>query len=311
MTDTRIAAYGLVKTFGPIRAVEDVTLRVAAGEIFGLVGPDGAGKTTFLRLLCGALHQDAGEIYIGDFEVPRQVERAREQLGYLAQRFSLYEDLTVLENLQFFAEVRGLPARQWKPRSQEILEFVGLAEFRDRRAGQLSGGMKQKLGLALALVNRPRILLLDEPTTGVDPATRQDFWRLIISLLRQEEIAVLVSTPYMDEAARCTRVGFLRNGRLISEGTPGELRQRLAGRIVEVAGEPQALLAGTARADGDVEAVQRFGNRLHLRVRPGQGAAVVRRLPAQIAAAGGRVDSLQLVEPQLEDVFIALSEEPA
>ena len=187
---------------------------------------------------------------------------------------------------------------------------MGLAEFGDRRAGQLSGGMKQKLGLALALVNRPRILLLDEPTTGVDPATRQDFWRLIISLLRQEEIAVLVSTPYMDEAARCTRVGFLRNGRLISEGTPGELRQRLAGRIAELAGEPQALLARTAAEDSDVEAVQRFGNRLHLRVRPGQGEAVVRRLPAQIAAAGGAVESLQLVAPQLEDVFIALSEEP-
>ena len=310
MTETLIDAYHLVKTFGAIHAVYDVTLRVAAGEIYGLVGPDGAGKTTFLRLLCGALHQDAGEITIGDFEVPRQVERARERLGYLAQRFSLYEDLTVLENLQFFAEVRGLPARQWKPRSQEILEFVGLAEFGDRRAGQLSGGMKQKLGLALALVNRPRILLLDEPTTGVDPATRQDFWRLIISLLRQEEIAVLVSTPYMDEAARCTRVGFLRNGRLISEGTPGELRRRLAGRIVELAGKPQALLARTAAEDDDVEAVQRFGNRLHLRVRPGQGEAVVRRLPAQIAAAGGTVESLQLVAPQLEDAFIALSEEP-
>jgi ABC-2 type transport system ATP-binding protein len=310
MTETLIDAYHLVKTFGAIHAVSDVTLRVAAGEIYGLVGPDGAGKTTFLRLLCGALHQDAGEITIGDCEVPRQVERAREQLGYLAQRFSLYEDLTVLENLQFFAEVRGLPARQWKPRSQEILEFVGLAEFGDRRAGQLSGGMKQKLGLALALVNRPRILLLDEPTTGVDPATRQDFWRLIISLLRQEEIAVLVSTPYMDEAARCTRVGFLRNGRLISEGTPGELRQRLAGRIAELAGEPQALLARMAAEDSGVEAVQRFGNRLHLRVRPGQGEAVVRRLPAQIAAAGGAVESLQLVAPQLEDAFIALSEEP-
>jgi ABC-2 type transport system ATP-binding protein len=308
MTETLIDAYGLVKTFGPTRAVDDVTLRVAAGEIYGLVGPDGAGKTTFLRLLCGALHQDSGDVYIGDFEVPRQVERARERLGYLAQRFSLYEDLTVLENLQFFAEVRGLPAREWQPRSREILGFVGLAEFSDRRAGQLSGGMKQKLGLALALVNRPRILLLDEPTTGVDPATRQDFWRLIISLLSKEEIAVLVSTPYMDEAARCTRVGFLRSGRLIREGTPGELRRLLADRIAELAGEPQALLARTAAEDSGVEAVQRFGNRLHLRVRPGQGAAVVRRLPAQIVAVGGRMESLQLVEPQLEDVFIALSE---
>ena len=201
--------------------------------------------------------------------------------------------------------------KQWAPRSREILEFVGLAEFGRRRAGQLSGGMKQKLGLALALVNRPRILLLDEPTTGVDPVTRQDFWRLIIPLLRTGSLAVLVSTPYMDEAMRCTRVGFLRSGKLICEGTPGELRAQLSGRIVELAGEPQPLLARLAHADLDVERVQRFGNLYHLRVRPGQTETVVQRLRTQIDGAGGRVDSLRAIEPQLEDVFIALSEELA
>lgn len=309
MADILIRANRLSKAFGAIQAVDDISLQVASGEIYGMVGPDGAGKTTFIRLLCGALHLDAGQVTLGGIDIAHDVERAREQIGYLAQRFALYEDLTVAENLQFFAEVRGLPAREWRPRSQEILAFVGLAEFRQRRAGQLSGGMKQKLGLALALVNKPRILLLDEPTTGVDPVTRQDFWRLIISLLRNSEIAVLVSTPYMDEAMRCTRVGFVRSGRLICEGTPTELRMRLSGRIAELAGAPQPLMTRLAAADPGVEAVQRFGARLHLRIHAGQGDAVIRRLAEQIRSAGGIVEELAMVEPQLEDVFIALADE--
>ena len=308
MSDPLIEAQDAAKSFGATRAVAGVSIAVPPGEIYGLVGPDGAGKTTFMRLLCGALRLDAGSVRLAGFDIARETERAREQIGYLAQRFALYEELTVLENLRFFAEVRGLRADQWQARSAEILEFVGLAPFRDRRAGQLSGGMKQKLGLALALVNRPPILLLDEPTTGVDPATRQDFWRLIGPLLRENEMAVLVSTPYMDEAMRCTRVGFLRDGRLLCEGAPGELRARLAGRVVELAGEPRALLLAAASTDPGVAAAQRFGQRLHLRVRAGEGAAVIARLPAAIAAAGGRVEQIALIEAQLEDVFIALSE---
>ncbi len=308
MSEPLIQAVDLHKSFKENRAVNGVSLQVAPGEIYGLVGPDGAGKTTLLRLLCGALHLDNGNVSLGGYDIARQAEDARAILGYLAQKFSLYEDLTVLENLQFFAEVRGLPAIEWEPRSKEILAFVGLAEFSDRRAGQLSGGMKQKLGLALALVNRPRILLLDEPTTGVDPVTRQDFWQLIIRLLRDESLAVLVSTPYMDEAMRCTRVGFLRGGKLICEGTPRELRARLAGRIIELAGSPQSLLASLAQEDKAVEAVQRFGNQLHLRVSGGKAAQVVRRLGKKIVAAGGKVTGLRPIEAQLEDVFIELSE---
>ena len=311
MTDSLIDAYDLHKSFGATKAVAGVSLRVSAGEIYGLVGPDGAGKTTVMRLLCGALRLDDGFAEIAGFDVQRQVEKAREQIGYLAQRFALYEDLTVVENLRFFAETRGLPAQEWAPRSQEILDFVGLAPFRDRRAGQLSGGMKQKLGLASALIHRPRVLLLDEPTTGVDPMTRQDFWRLIMPLLRSGDIAVLVSTPYMDEAVRCTRIGFMRDGHLISEGTPAELRHTLDGRILELAGAPTRLLIEQAQLDLAVETVERFGNHYHLRVAAGQADAVVRRLGAQIAAAGGQVETLRLIEPQLEDVFIALSEATA
>ena len=311
MAEVLIQADDLHKSFGSTRAVDGVSLRVAEGEIYGVVGPDGAGKTTLLRLLCGALHMDGGGAVLAGFDVAHHVEQAREHIGYLAQRFALYEELTVLENLRFFAEVRGLPTSQWKPRSQEILAFVGLADFVERRAGQLSGGMKQKLGLALALINRPRILLLDEPTTGVDPVTRQDFWRLIIGLLQEESLCVLVSTPYMDEAARCKRVGFLRGGKLISEGTPRDLRAILAGRILELSGDAQELLLRLARSEAGVETVQRFGSRFHLRVAEGAAQAVIHRLGERIPAAGGSIESLAPIEAQLEDVFIALSGEQA
>jgi len=193
----------------------------------------------------------------------------------------------------------------------EILEFVGLADFVNRRAGQLSGGMKQKLGLAAALAHRPKVLLLDEPTTGVDPVTRQDFWQLIIRLVSQEGVAVLVSTPYMDEAARCTRVGFMRQGKLLVEGLPGELRHRLDGQVVEVFGSPLALLRRLAQAEEAVEDAQMFGDRLHLRLRPGQAQAVVERLAQAIPAAGGVLGSIALIEPQLEDLFISLLEDGA
>lgn len=308
MADDWIGAEGLHKHFGNVQAVNGVSLRVGPGEIYGLVGPDGAGKTTLVRLLCGALRPDAGEVTLAGYDMLRVPERGRERLGYLAQRFALYEDLTVEENLRFFAEVRGLPAAQWRARSREILEFVGLVQFLDRRAGQLSGGMKQKLGLAIALINQPQVLLLDEPTTGVDPVTRQDFWRLLIPLLAKGDLAVLVSTPYMDEAIRCTRVGFMRGGHIIREGPPQALRRLLDGRVLEMAGEPRVRLAELAAADAGVEAVQRFGKQLHVRVRVGQAEAVVARLQAAALVEGVAVERLQVIEPQLEDVFIALAE---
>jgi ABC-2 type transport system ATP-binding protein len=238
----------------------------------------------------------------------RQTEQARALIGYLPQRFSLYEELTVLENLRFFAEVRGLPSANWKPRCMEILAFVGLETFTDRRAGQLSGGMKQKLGLAAALVHRPRVLLLDEPTSGVDPVTRQDFWQLIIRLVAEEGVALLVSTPYMDEASRCSRVGFVQKGRLIVEGTPAELRSSLNDRVIEIRGHPLPALKAAARADRAVEEAQMFGDRLHLRVQKGTAAEVIARLTQQIPQVGGQVTRIRLIQPQLEDVFIALVE---
>lgn len=326
MTEALIHAQGLNKYFGDNHAVRDVSLQIPAGEIYGLVGSDGAGKTTTLRLLVGALQADSGDIEVGGFDVGQQVEQVRSQLGYLSQRFSLYEDLTVLENIRFFAEVRGLSSKDWLPRSMEILEFVGLAEFTDRLAGQLSGGMKQKLGLATALVSRPRVLLLDEPTTGVDPVTRQDFWQLVIKLVSTPlrlppnsrtwggekeggEVSVLLTTPYMDEAARCHRVGFMRNGEIIAEGTPSDLRNMLTGRILELRGEPIALLRKVTRGDEDVEDVQAFGDRLHVRVGENKAEAVLSRLKSRIRSEGGSVSELRPVPPVLEDVFIALAED--
>lgn len=312
-----ITAHNLSKSFSSTLAVDHLSLAIAPGEIYGLVGADGAGKTTTLRLLCGALRPDAGEANIGGFDVLRQTEKAREQIGYLSQRFSLYDDLTVLENIRFFAEVRGLKANEWYPRSMEILEFVGLAQFKDRFAGQLSGGMKQKLGLASALVTRPRVLLLDEPTTGVDPVTRQDFWQLVVRLVSQptasepspQQTSVLLSTPYMDEAARCHRVGFLRAGRLIAEGAPAELRSALAGQILELQGSPLPLIRQLLAAQPGVLDVQAFGDRLHLRIEKEQAAALPQAIEQRLAASEARLRSLRFIAPTLEDVFIALSQQ--
>lgn len=306
----------LTKSFGATHAVKQLNLRVEAGEIYGLIGPDGAGKTTTLRLICGALQPDHVHIIgtpepviqVAGIDMLTHTDQARAQLGYLPQRFSLYEELSVIENLRFFAEVRGLTAKAWLPRCMEILQFVGLADFINRRAGQLSGGMRQKLGLAAAMVHSPSVLLLDEPTTGVDPVTRQDFWRLIIRLLAEEGVAVLVTTPYMDEAGRCGRVGFMRLGEILVEGNPSELRASLNGRIVEVHGRPLQLLRQLARSDENVEDAQMFGDRLHLRVKTGSALLVSEHLKASIKAHGGQATQVRPISPQLEDVFISLLE---
>jgi ABC-2 type transport system ATP-binding protein len=327
MTDYLVQAENLHKHFGSVNAVNGVDLNVKSGEIYGLVGSDGAGKTTTMRLLVGALLPTQGEITVCGYDLHKQVELARSTIGYLSQRFSMYEDLTVLENIRFFAEIRGLSSTEWLPRSMEILEFVGLANFKDRRAGQLSGGMKQKLGLASALVTRPRLLLLDEPTTGVDPVTRQDFWQLVIKLVSQpltptplpqgegqgvreqpDGVSVIISTPYMDEASRCHRVGFMKAGRIIAEDTPSNLRARLNGRVLELRGGPINVLRHVAHQDEDVEDVAAFGDKLHVRIREGKSEIIMSRLPGEIKSAGGTITELRVIPPALEDVFIALSE---
>lgn len=303
-----IKATNLAKFYGNRAAVVGLNLLVRAGEIYGLVGPDGAGKTTTIRLLCGALRPDQGEASIGAYSIGRQTEKARALIGYLPQRFSLYEELTVLENIRFFAETRGLTADEWRPRCMEILSFVGLANFVNRRAGHLSGGMKQKLGLAAALAHQPQVLLLDEPTTGVDPVTRQDFWQLIIRLVANEGVAVLVSTPYMDEASRCNRIGFILHGAIIVEGSPSELRAQLDNRILEIRGSPLIELRNLANQDADVEDSQMFGDQIHLRVAEGRLVEALPRLVERFRAEGFQGFEIRPIAPQLEDVFISLLE---
>lgn len=295
----------LVKTFGSLHAVDGLNLEVRAGEMVGLVGPDGAGKTTAIRLMVGALSQTSGLIRVAGYDLPGQVEKAREHLGYLAQRFSLYGDLTVRENLDFFGEVFDVPEAERRTRSQDLLRFAGLEEFADRPAVALSGGMQKKLGLATALVHSPKVLLLDEPTGGVDPVARQEFWQLLIGLLRAGS-AVLVSTPYMDEAMRFNRVIFMNHGRALTQGAPRDLMNGLAGRILELASEQGMAARKIAGEDPDVEDVHTFGEYLHLRVRAPEGPLA--RLPERLVAAGIQLNHLIPVAPSLEDVFIQLLE---
>ncbi|HUN23753.1 MAG TPA: ABC transporter ATP-binding protein [Anaerolineales bacterium] len=308
-TQAYIQAENLHKQFGTFSAVQGVNLQVQAGMAYGLVGADGAGKTTTLRLLVGALTPTQGQVHILGIALRHQPELARTQIGYLAQRFSLYADLTVLENLRFFGEVRGIRGQAFAQRARELLGFVGLAGFENRLAGNLSGGMKQKLGLASALIHRPKVLLLDEPTGGVDPVTRQDFWQLLIGLVSEERIAVVVSTPYMDEAARCNRLGFLHHGKMLTEGTPRELTQSMQEHVLELMAHPKDLARQVAQQDPDVIQAIAFGDRLHLRVNNPNTALA--RLPSALQSAGVQFSSLRAIAPTLEDAFISLLTEQA
>ncbi|MEI6702730.1 MAG: ABC transporter ATP-binding protein, partial [Deltaproteobacteria bacterium] len=212
----------LTKCFGSLTAVDSISLSILEGELFGLVGSDGAGKTTTLRMMAGILDPSAGYITVLGYPFPSQVEKVHDHIGYMSQRFGLYPDLTVSENIAFYADIFGVTGSELRERSERLLEFSGLAPFTTRLAGRLSGGMKQKLGLCCALIHKPRLLLLDEPTNGVDPVSRRDFWR-ILRELHDEGVTIVVATAYLDEAGRCDRVGLIHAGRLIACGTPDEL----------------------------------------------------------------------------------------
>lgn len=299
---------GLCKSFGEVEAVRGLDLAVRRGEIYGLVGPDGAGKTTTLRMLCGVLAPDDGRILVTGHDVAGESERVRERIGYMPQRFSLYGDLTVLENLAFFADLYRVPKREWEERSAWLLAFSRLEPFVHRLAEFLSGGMKQKLALACTLIHEPELLLLDEPTTGVDPVSRREFWRILYSLLGQG-VTILVTTPYMDEAERCNTVGFMAGGRLVVSGTPNALKRQVGREILELRAEPRrpALLA--ARSVAELEDVRVFGDLLHLVAADPEraGAATRRALEAQ----GIDVLSLRRIEPSMEDAFMSLTGKPS
>jgi ABC-2 type transport system ATP-binding protein len=310
LRSARIACQSLTKSYGHKRAVDGVSLQVARGEIYALTGPDGAGKTTLVQLLAGTIKPDAGDVWLSGHSMRANPAEARSQLGYLSQGFSLYEDLTVAENLRFFARVRGIEREALGERVDQTLEFVGLEPFAGRLAGALSGGMKQKLALGAAMIHEPGVLLLDEPTSGVDPITRQAFWRLLVALL-ERGTSVLLTTPYMDEAARCHRVGLLREGRLVIEGAPEELTRGLAGRMLEVRGDPLRAIADQMRRLDSVELVQLFGDHLHLSLHPGTLSQVQSQLLDEASSQKWNVTSVEAVRPTLEDAFLALLETEA
>jgi ABC-2 type transport system ATP-binding protein len=303
MPEPAIAARGLRKSFGATAAVDGLDLEVARGEIFGLVGPDGAGKTTAIRTLCGILDADAGEAAVAGFDVRRQPEEVKRRIGYMSQRFSLYGDLTVAENLRFFASLHRVSHEERRRREAELLGFSRLAPYRDRLAQNLSGGMKQKLALACTLMHTPAVLFLDEPTTSVDPVSRRDFWKILYELLRGG-VTIFVSTPYMDEAERCGRVALMDGGRVRLCDTPERLRARMQGRLVELVAAPQRRAREALELLPGVVGIQVFGDRLHLWLRDGgPGEADIR---AHLAAHGIEVRGIRPIAPGLEDVFVSL-----
>ena len=293
----------VVKRYGTLKALDGVSLSIGSGEMFGIIGPDGAGKTTAIRLACGLLAPDGGRIRIQGRDPVREHRAVTRAVGYLSQRFSLYGDLSIDENIAFFAEIHGV--RGYQPARDRLLEMTQLTKFRSRRADRLSGGMKQKLALACTLVHEPQVLFLDEPTTGVDPVSRREFWKLLSEFLTAG-LTIVMTTPYLDEAERCARVALLHEGRLLALDRPGTLQSALDGRMVEVIAEsdrpPIALLAAI---DG-VDDVQAFGERAHVRLVGRTQDESAKRIAAALAQHRIGIVSVRPVPATLEDVFIGL-----
>ena len=287
-----IRAEQLSRRFGPVVAVNGVDLAIPKGEVFGLVGPDGAGKTTTLRLLAGLLDADGGRAVLAGFDVAKDPDAVRDRIGYMAQKFGLYGDLTVEENMDFYADLFGVEPGELEPLKVKLLAMTRMAPFRERPAAKLSGGMKQKLALMCTLLHKPEILLLDEPTNGVDPVSRRDFWVILEELVRGG-MTLLVTTADLDEAERCHRVALMHNGRLIRMGTPGELKAAVPGECYEVTGEDLRGIRARLAGLGGVMSVKPAGAALHVFLESGIGAPAV----------GGVWERIQ---PTLEDVFVSV-----
>ena len=302
-TEFAIRARGLSKRFGALLAVDRVDLSVPRADVYGFLGPNGSGKSTTIRMLCGLLTPSEGEIDVLGYRVPREAEALRRKIGYMTQKFALYEDLTVRENMDFMAAVRGLSRPQRKTRIDGLIEAYNFAGRQKQLAGTLSGGQKQRLGLACAIVHQPELLFLDEPTSAVDPESRRDFWEKLFDLA-DAGTTILVSTHYMDEAERCHRIAILDEGRLVADGTPAELTRALVGRTMGVrAPEPRKAQAALHAAAG-VLSVAQIGNELRVLLEPGGDAAKLReRLRASAIDA-----EVAAIDPNLEDVFVSATQ---
>lgn len=308
--DTIIQTEHMTRRFGQRTAVDDLNLSIRRGEIFGLVGPDGAGKTTTIRMLAAIMDPTAGRATVAGYDTVKQAEAIKQHIGYMAQQFNLYGDLSVLENLNFYADVFGVRGRERRERTDRLLRFARLTEFTERRAGNLSGGMKKKLALACSLIHRPQILYLDEPTTGVDPVSRREFWD-ILSDLHIQGVTIVVSTPYMDEAERCSRVGLMYGGRLVVCDTPEQIKRLVTGELVEL--RPMAEVAGIAvmrRAEaiaadqpGALE-VQAYGDLLHIFV--DDASLRMPQIADALAAQGIRAIDMRQTQARMEQAFTSL-----
>lgn len=303
-----ISTDNLTKRFGDLTAVDRLTLSVAAGELFGLVGSDGAGKTTTMRMLTGIMDPSEGTARVMGRHTVRESEGLKEEIGYMSQRFGLYPDLTVMENLHFYADIYGLPRRGRDEKINRLLAFSNLTPFGKRLAGNLSGGMKQKLGLACALIHTPKVLFLDEPTNGVDPVSRRDFWRILYQLLR-EGVTVFVATAYLDEADRCNRVGLIHRGKLLACDTPDNLKGLMRGTILEVLTPSPRQAAQLLRERLERESVGIFGDRLHVMTRNATETGTA--IEAILRGEGVPLQSLRPIEPSLEDVLVSVLTEEA
>jgi ABC-2 type transport system ATP-binding protein len=295
----------ITRKFGTTTAVDQLTLEIEPGELFGLIGPDGAGKTTAMRLMLGILRPDSGTGSVGGYDLLRDAESISTLTGYVSQRFSLYSELTVQENLELFADLYGVGEEDRLPRLKRLMQFSRLDPFRDRMAKNLSGGMRQKLALSCALIHTPQLLLLDEPTTGVDPLSRRDLWQLLFDLW-QDGVTIIVSTPYMDEAERCSRVGFLSQGKLIASGRPDDLRKAFEGVVLEIFSGQRFTAKDVLAATPQVVDVNMFGEGLHVTV-VGDVAAAEASARGALESSGITLRSIRRVEPTIEDVFFQLS----
>ncbi|PLX96175.1 MAG: ABC transporter ATP-binding protein [Desulfuromonas sp.] len=301
MTDTTWAvdARGLKKCFGNLTAVASLDLQVASGTIYGLIGPDGAGKTTTLRMISGLLRPDQGEAFVAGFSSLQQPDEVKDRMAYMSQRFALYPDLTVDENIRFYADLYGMSRQERRDRTELLLDFSTMRPFRQRRAGQLSGGMKQKLQLICALIHKPEVLLLDEPTNGVDPVSRRDFWRILYDLVG-EGMAIIVSTAYLDEAERCERVGLLHQGQLISEGTPAQVVKESGLHIVSVQCSRCIEAARLLKEHLSADQIHLYGDKV--RVRCDDADAMIRQLKQWLPDVG----AIRQERAELEDIFMTL-----
>ncbi len=298
-----IQTTNLTKTFGSLTAVNHLNLEVKTGEIFGLVGPDASGKTTTLRMLCGILPPDGGEARVADCDIRKEAEILKEKVGYLPQRFGLYGDLTVLENIHFYADLYQVSKRERKGRIERLLRFANLELFGKRKAQDLSGGMKQKLGLICALIHTPQILFLDEPTTGVDPLSRRDFWIILYDLLK-EGVTILFSTSYLNEAERCGRIGLIYQGELLIADTPASVKAQMKGTILELRMEDNQMGMRILEKVELLRSLVISGDKIHVLVDDSQeGEKVIREV---LKTQGVEILDLIAVRPSIEDAFVSI-----